>query len=56
MRGMPEHIRSDNGGFEFAADVVRDWLNKVGAKTSFIEPEVRGRQTAGAGGDVDRNE
>lgn len=37
MRGVPDHIRSDNGS-EFSAKVVRDWLAGVGAKTLFIEP------------------
>ena len=36
-RGVPEHIRSDNGG-EFIATAVRRWLGRVGAKTLFIEP------------------
>jgi len=36
-RGVPEHIRSDNGP-EFTSRVVREWLNKVGVKTLFIEP------------------
>ena len=36
-RGVPEHIRSDNGP-EFTAQVVREWLEKVGVKTLFIEP------------------
>jgi len=36
-RGVPEHIRSDNGP-EFTAAIVRDWLTKVGVKTLFIEP------------------
>jgi transposase InsO family protein len=36
-RGVPDHIRSDNGP-EFAAHAVRDWIAKVGAKTLFIEP------------------
>ena len=35
--GPPEHIRSDNGA-EFTAQVVRDWLNRLGVKTLFIEP------------------
>jgi putative transposase len=35
-RGVPEHIRSDNGP-EFTATVVRQWLGKVGVKTLFIE-------------------
>ncbi len=36
-RGVPAHIRSDNGP-EFTATAVRDWLGKVGVKTLFIEP------------------
>lgn len=36
-RGVPEHIRSDNGP-EFRATIVREWLTKVGVKTLFIEP------------------
>ena len=37
-RGVPEHIRSDNGP-EFTARTVREWLGKVGAETLYIEPE-----------------
>ena len=37
FRGVPEHIRSDNGP-EFTAKVVRKWLNRMGVKTLFIEP------------------
>jgi putative transposase len=37
MRGVPEHIRSDNGA-EMTAKVVRNWLTQVGANTLFIEP------------------
>ena len=36
-RGVPGHIRSDNGP-EFTAGAVRGWLKKVGVKTLFIEP------------------
>lgn len=36
-RGVPDHIRSDNGP-EFTAKVVRTWLRRVGVKTLFIEP------------------
>jgi putative transposase len=36
-RGIPEHIRSDNGP-EFTAKTVRKWLTKLGVKTLFIEP------------------
>lgn len=35
--GLPEHIRSDNGP-EFTAKSVRRWLEKLGARTLFIEP------------------
>ena len=37
LRGVPEHIRSDNGP-EFTAKAVRRWLNRVGVKMLFIEP------------------
>ena len=36
-RGVPEHIRSDNGP-EFTARAVREWLGHVGAQTLYIEP------------------
>ena len=36
LRGVPEHIRSDNGP-EFVAKAVRDWIGAVGAKTAYIE-------------------
>ena len=36
LRGLPEHIRSDNGP-EFTATAVRDWLGRLGVKTAFIE-------------------
>jgi transposase InsO family protein len=36
-RGVPEHIRSDNGP-EFVAQAVRDWIAAVGSKTAYIEP------------------
>ena len=36
-RGVPEHLRSDNGS-EFTAEVVRNWLKRVGVKTLYIEP------------------
>ena len=36
-RGVPEHIRSDNGP-EFTAIAVREWLERVGVGTLFIEP------------------
>jgi transposase InsO family protein len=37
FRGVPEHIRSDNGG-EFTARAVRKWLGSLGVRTLFIEP------------------
>ena len=37
FRGVPEHIRSDNGP-EFTSKSVRDWLTRLGVKTLFIEP------------------
>ena len=36
-RGIPDYVRSDNGS-EFTAKVVRNWLNRLGVKTLFIEP------------------
>jgi len=36
FRGIPEHVRSDNGP-EFTARAVRKWLNRLGVKTLFIE-------------------
>ena len=37
MKGVPEHLRSDNGP-EFVAKDLRKWLDKTGAKTLYIEP------------------
>jgi hypothetical protein len=37
MKGVPEHLRSDNGP-EFVARVLRKWLAGTGAKTAYIEP------------------
>ena len=37
MKGVPEHIRSDNGP-EFVARDLRAWLADTGAKTLYIEP------------------
>jgi transposase InsO family protein len=36
-RGVPKHIRSDNGS-EFTCEAVRSWLAKVGVAILFIEP------------------
>jgi putative transposase len=38
LRGISEHIRSDNGP-EFTAQAVRQWLERLGVKTLFIEPD-----------------
>jgi putative transposase len=37
LRGIPGHIRSDNGP-EFVAKAVQDWIAAVGARTAYIEP------------------
>jgi len=37
FRGIPEHVRSDNGP-EFTAKAVRKWLHRLEVKTLFIEP------------------
>ncbi len=37
LRGVPGHIRSDNGP-EFVAKAVQDWIGAVGAKTAYIAP------------------
>jgi putative transposase len=37
LRGIPNHIHSDNGP-EFIAQALRDWLAAVGAKTAYIMP------------------
>ena len=37
LRGVPEHIRSDNGP-EFVAKAVQDWIAAVGAKAAYIAP------------------
>jgi putative transposase len=37
LRGVPGHIRSDNGP-EFVAKTVRTWIAAVGAKAAYIEP------------------
>ena len=36
-RGIPDHIRSDNGA-EFTAYAVRRWLKRLGVRTLYIEP------------------
>ena len=37
QRGVPVHLRSDNGT-EFTAQAVRTWLMRLGVKTLYIEP------------------
>jgi transposase InsO family protein len=37
LRGVPGHIRSDNGP-EFVAAAVQEWIAAVGAKTAYIAP------------------
>jgi transposase InsO family protein len=37
QKGVPDHIRSDNGP-EFTAKAVREWLGRIGVRTLFIEP------------------
>ena len=37
LRGVPAHIRSDNGP-EFVAAAVQEWIAAVGAKTAYIAP------------------
>ena len=36
LRGVPDHIRSDNGP-EFVAEAVQAWITAVGAKTAYFE-------------------
>ena len=37
LRGVPAHVRSDNGP-EFIALALREWIAAVGARTAYIEP------------------
>jgi transposase InsO family protein len=37
VRGVPEHLRSDNGP-EFIAQALRSWLERTGAKTAYVAP------------------
>ncbi len=37
LRGVPGHVRSDNGP-EFVAKAVQEWIGAVGAKTAYIAP------------------
>ena len=42
LRGVPGHIRSDNGP-EFVAKAVQEWITAVGAKTAYITRAAPGR-------------
>ena len=37
LRGVPEHIRSDNGS-EFTSKAIRRWLTDLEVRTLYIEP------------------
>jgi transposase InsO family protein len=37
VRGVPDHIRSDNGP-EFIARAIRSWLERAEVKTLYVEP------------------
>ena len=37
IRGVPAHVRSDNGP-EFVAEAVQKWIHAVGARTAYITP------------------
>ena len=37
LRGVPGHVRSDNGP-EFVAKAVQEWITAVGARTAYITP------------------
>jgi putative transposase len=37
LRGVPDHVRSDNGP-EFVAKAVQAWITAVGAMTAYIAP------------------
>ena len=41
-RGVPAHIRSDNGP-ESIAEAIRTWLEKAGVDTLYVEPGAPGR-------------
>jgi transposase InsO family protein len=45
-RGVPDHVRSDNGS-EFTAKAVRAWLGKVGVKTLSIAAQPLGERLRG---------
>ena len=45
LRGVPEHIRSDNGS-EFVAKAVQERITAVGATTAYIRPPLRAHSTS----------
>jgi transposase InsO family protein len=45
-RGVPEHIRSDNGS-DSVAQAVQDWIAAVGSRTACIEPDSPGDRSQG---------
>ncbi len=47
LRGVPDHIRSDNGP-EFIAKAVREWIAAVGAKTRQAQ-KLKPNHSIGAG-------
>ena len=42
LRGVPGHVRSDNGP-EFVARAVQEWIAAVGARTAYIDRAAHGR-------------
>jgi len=45
LRGVPEHIRSDNDS-EFVAKAVQERITAVGATTAYIRPPLRAHSTS----------
>jgi transposase InsO family protein len=39
LRGIPGHIRSDNGP-QFVAEAVQEWIAAVGTKTAYTNPQI----------------
>jgi len=46
-RGIPKHIRSDNGP-AFTSLTIRRWLGELEARRLFVEPALVRTQTSGA--------
>ena len=49
LRGVPGHIRSDNGP-EFVAKAAQEWIAAVGARTAYIAPGSPGENGASTPG------